>query len=914
MGFVGKLNERHLVSCGSDAAISIRSIAALDQEPSTTYTKEAVSMLCMAASPTGSCFAIGDQQSYVKMYSFPGAEFQSIITRTSQPVRALAFSPSGGTLAVAGDDGNIKVVDTAANKVLCTLVSGSYIRSLAYDPQSQLLASVSADGCLRVWEIAERKLLHTLRGAAPRIEAAQTLIRQTAAWQPMQGVLLAVPAPEGAISLYDRHSWKIVGSLTGSHTQHVNTLAFSSDGMHLASAGRDRMLTVWNVRQRKQIASKRVDSLISDLAWEPRAARLMAIGEEGAVYDWQHAVPAGLMERSSPLDELADCLGDDDLNGAEKGSPLKRTYSFDIGESPTKLQKRAGLIDDAAEDDDADDDKAVSMAADDFDDAGSLGDFIDNDDGSLNGRPGSGGRNPTRVRRPASASAQPKGVQPQEAIQPGSTPAGQDSRRRWLAYDGRGAISSRADEGFHVVECTLHDTSISRKRPPLLNDFFGFSLAALGDKGPFYASKASRDAPSMLVYRPPESWAPNADWTVSLPAGEDAVAVAAGRSFCAVATSRHLLRLFSLAGLQIGVLSMEGPAVALTARGHSLALVWHSAHPQGKQQHLSAAVWDLAEQTQVAAGRLPLAPGSVLTWLGFTDAGALAAYDSEGVMRVRTPDYGGTWAPVFDSAATRAERESTSEVYWPVSLSSAEMVVIVCSTTRPFPSVVPPPVLSTLPLRVPTVGGETGGGDAAESDMLLLGLQLSCVRACAQADEAAAADAEQAEKELDGALLKLYHAALKTNRLPRALGIAGRMGIAHSLEGALKLANHYRVPALADKISTLLQSRLELEAAELEASPEPEASPVRSLPHERYERPLPGRRSASADAEASDVDDDNARDTAQPPPAKSKPKKSDSSAPLRSRTNTVLDSSPQAGTKRKAGSANPFARSSRPRA
>lgn len=32
---------------------------------------------------------------------------------------------------------------------------------------------------------------------------------------------------------------------------------------------------------------------------------------------------------------------------------------------------------------------------------------------------------------------------------------------------------------------------------------------------------------------------------------------------------------------------------------------------------------------QVAAGRLPLAPGSVLTWLGFTDAGALAAYDSE---------------------------------------------------------------------------------------------------------------------------------------------------------------------------------------------------------------------------------------------------------------------------------------------
>lgn len=52
----------------------------------------------------------------------------------------------------------------------------------------------------------------------------------------------------------------------------------------------------------------------------------------------------------------------------------------------------------------------------------------------------------------------------------------------------------------------------------------------------------------MLVYRPPESWAPNADWTLALPAGEDVLAIAAGRSFCAAATSSGLLRLFSLAG------------------------------------------------------------------------------------------------------------------------------------------------------------------------------------------------------------------------------------------------------------------------------------------------------------------------------------------------------------------------------
>lgn len=52
----------------------------------------------------------------------------------------------------------------------------------------------------------------------------------------------------------------------------------------------------------------------------------------------------------------------------------------------------------------------------------------------------------------------------------------------------------------------------------------------------------------MVMYRPFESWAPNSDWTVGLPAGEEACAVAAGESLCALATSRQLLRVFSAAG------------------------------------------------------------------------------------------------------------------------------------------------------------------------------------------------------------------------------------------------------------------------------------------------------------------------------------------------------------------------------
>lgn len=43
-----------------------------------------------------------------------------------------------------------------------------------------------------------------------------------------------------------------------------------------------------------------------------------------------------------------------------------------------------------------------------------------------------------------------------------------------------GCISSREDDGFCVVEITFHDTSRNRKRIPLLNDFYHFSMASLG--------------------------------------------------------------------------------------------------------------------------------------------------------------------------------------------------------------------------------------------------------------------------------------------------------------------------------------------------------------------------------------------------------------------------------------------------
>lgn len=60
---------------------------------------------------------------------------------------------------------------------------------------------------------------------------------------------------------------------------------------------------------------------------------------------------------------------------------------------------------------------------------------------------------------------------------------------------------SRPVEDHHVVEVSFHNTQRPAGRVPMLTDYYGFTLGALGERGAAYACPPSADAPSMVVYR-----------------------------------------------------------------------------------------------------------------------------------------------------------------------------------------------------------------------------------------------------------------------------------------------------------------------------------------------------------------------------------------------------------------------------
>ena len=182
----------------------------------------------------------------------------------------------------------------------------------------------------------------------------------------------------------------------------------------------------------------------------------------------------------------------------------------------------------------------------------------------------------------------------------------------------------------------------------------------------------------MLQGMPSGTWATNADWLVRFEGDEEAVAVAVGGSWGACATSAGHLRLYSLSGLPLAVLSLPGPVVALAGSGRQLAVAYHrgpptertlnmrdarsegkgrgerggcagrgaargrsSASPRGLSspscarpvgdQSLGLWILDVERKRTLIRDTLPLSPGATLQWLGFAaDNGSVRA-------RVRAP-------------------------------------------------------------------------------------------------------------------------------------------------------------------------------------------------------------------------------------------------------------------------------------
>jgi WD40 repeat protein len=191
-------------------------------------------------------------------------------------IYALDFSSDGSLLASASHDGTIRLWDVETWQAAGAFEhSGDWAVYVA--PDDAHVASENGT----IWEIATGEQVRTLEGQNPHV-----------AFSP-DGVWMASAGLNAAIELWDVESWQLVRTLEG-HTDRVFGMDFTPDGSLLASGSglgpndvSDFTVRVWDVMLGQEIHTLQAHrGDVHAVAFAPDGALLASASTDGTVKVW----------------------------------------------------------------------------------------------------------------------------------------------------------------------------------------------------------------------------------------------------------------------------------------------------------------------------------------------------------------------------------------------------------------------------------------------------------------------------------------------------------------------------------------------------------------------------------------------------------------------------------------------------
>jgi WD40 repeat protein len=279
-----------LVSAGDDDAVRIWDVKDGTELVAITEFADAEgedlgyteNMNTVAFAPEGAVFAVGSDDDHVRIYNLDGE--QQAIINTEYDVESLAFSPDGTQIATIGYDTTVALWDVASGEKIANAVGHSDdFGAVMFSPDSQTLIVGNSDGNAWLWDAAAPQPL----GLLPVItqELSYSANNTTALvfapdgsfvafvdgfgvqiWEPdfsaeritleADGLsnnlaispdsrLLAYVGSQG-VFVFDIATGDLLSHLS-THTDWVETIAWSPDQTMLASGGYDGTVRVWAI-------------------------------------------------------------------------------------------------------------------------------------------------------------------------------------------------------------------------------------------------------------------------------------------------------------------------------------------------------------------------------------------------------------------------------------------------------------------------------------------------------------------------------------------------------------------------------------------------------------------------------------------------------------------------------------------
>lgn len=280
-----------LASAGDDAQIFLWDVESLDM-PLTRLADHKNWVYTLAFSPDGKLLASGSADWSVRLWDITNLNTPPIVLKEhSSEVWAVAFSPDGKTLASAGTDNTIRLwnVENLEEGSRKWWEGDTWVRDIAFSPDGRWLAAISNDNTVRLWDLKSES------GSIPII-----------LWEGNELVLSIAFSPDGRwlATAHDRPDqkvrlWDLIKSELGTepnilagHVNGIKDVAFSLDGTQLATGSTDNTIRLWSLTNLDHITSIPIQGhtgVINAVAFSPNGIWLASAGGENdyKVRIWQ---------------------------------------------------------------------------------------------------------------------------------------------------------------------------------------------------------------------------------------------------------------------------------------------------------------------------------------------------------------------------------------------------------------------------------------------------------------------------------------------------------------------------------------------------------------------------------------------------------------------------------------------------
>ncbi len=241
------------------------------------HTKQVISL---AFSQDGTMLASGSTDNTIKVWDVPvNVPIRSL--KNNDAVSAVALSPDGTKLALAGNDGSLRLVTAVEFKELGKFESGHQgaVSGLAFNANGQTLASVGADRTLRYWNTANGKLIATV--------GAHTAGVNSVAVNPGAAVAYTVGG-DGMLKFWSLPA--LASKTLPGHAARIRAMALAPDNASYYTGSDDKTVKQFAIATAKEARALTgpVAGIVS-VATHPQNAIIAAGTQDGKIFLWNNA-------------------------------------------------------------------------------------------------------------------------------------------------------------------------------------------------------------------------------------------------------------------------------------------------------------------------------------------------------------------------------------------------------------------------------------------------------------------------------------------------------------------------------------------------------------------------------------------------------------------------------------------------